>query len=330
MIRGSTLLRLSVLGICLVLMLVWFVYVLSTRRARQGREILEQVYRDSPEWAKRIDEQIQTLKKENLKTSLANLWKMDSFFPGVMWLLGQGSGTPIELPPWPAEGNSYPRVVSSSRRFVKAYQELAGLSKRKAAQLVSTEVQKTLPQYHRLVQECLEEFKDSSAPEARSETAGPLPLTDDGVHPTLTGMRLKLLALCLIMGNLELTDSRETVAMLVKEALQQYSEFSNAYKSNIFRATRVINDVSLYNRQILATALVGTLSDPQTRKMAEELMARYEVSEELTLYDAQLTTYEWPRTTARPDFSRGRVKVRYYKNVPDEVFRQLVTLTLNQ
>ena len=326
----STLLRLTVLGICFVLMLVWIVYAFTTRRARQERVILDRLYRDTPHWAKQIDEQIQTLKKENLKTSLANLWKMDTFFfPGSRFI---GSSIKVlSFPPEPDDGKEYPRVIVSSRRFIKVYQELSALSKVKAAQLVSAEVQKTLPEYHSLLQEWLERAKSFSGRDAQPKGGGPLAITDDGVHPTLMGMRLKLLSLCLIMGNLELTDSRDTVARLVKEALQQYSEYSNKEKYNVDIAFRNVSDVSLYNRQILVTALVGTIPDPQIRQRAEELMARYEISEELTAYDAQLTTYDFPvtRDGERPDFSRGRVKIRYYQNVPDEVFRYLLSLTLN-
>jgi hypothetical protein len=84
---------------------------------------------------------------------------------------------------------------------------------------------------------------------------------------------------------------------------------------------------SLYNRQILASALLATHPNPDaTTAQSKSLGLRWSVSRPLTHFDAELTPYDIPSRgfPSMADFSSGTLSVSYLAPLDDTQFDALV------
>jgi hypothetical protein len=262
-------------------------------------------------------EQVAPLQAETFAESLERLWNIDMYiWPG---LCGLGEGRRAGFPLAPEEGFSAVRGLLSNRRFLKVFAELSALPKKKASALVKFHLDKCFDRYKTL----FAEFADLD-PEV--ETVGPTYFQGknkgaDG-RGSLEGTRFKILGLVLIAGNLELKDTHEYMKKVSFEGVMQYVRFSDPKKSN-FRSEILLITAGLYCRQIVTGALVKTHPDPQKEK---ELFKEYSLNweqMEMPHYDAAATPFDLTARIVPPDFSKGKLVIRYVSNMTDQVFFSL-------
>lgn len=157
------------------------------------------------------------------------------------------------------------RLVDSRRVWV-VLQDLSKLPKQRAAELVSREILAALPVYQKMFDEEIAKLiRIRAAQNIEREPGKPISGISfqisnkkDG-SPTIVGLRMKLLALCLVAGNLELRQARPAMIELTHAATAQreliYGEKKLKWDFDRFG---VAKDFTLYNRVILATGLAGT------------------------------------------------------------------------
>ena len=164
-----------------------------------------------------IADQIQSLKAETPEQSVKDLMKVGDFY---RTLVGEGGGGFLAKQPFPFSpdvGAIDVQRILNNRRFVKVFEELSTLPKAQAAKLLATEMEKSLAHYTKMFDEEWEFLVDvhrGDNPNPSSGGAGPtLQISDspDG-RPTLAGIRLQLLSLALVAGNLELVDANKAVS----------------------------------------------------------------------------------------------------------------------
>jgi hypothetical protein len=273
----------------------------------------------------RISGFVDELKAESLLDSVANLSRQKMF----MWP-GTFHPTVLLAIPVPQE---YDRVdvetIMSCRRFLKVVEELSGISKQEAAGIVSNQINTSLAKY-------IEVYKAEwnallanrrSKPQTRSAVIGFIMTYSDSPDgsPTLWGLRLQLLSLTLAAGNLELVSAKPAVLSVVNESYRQREVLYAEGDIGLGDRASVLRTSSLYNRQILATGILGTSGkNPGTRSIAKD---NGWGERRLTKYDATDTPYDLG-TRANgpipPDFSRGEIFVKFRRPLNDEDFDRLV------
>jgi hypothetical protein len=316
----------------LLLVAILLVFNLGLFVLRQEHEELvpERAAKPPPEHG-RVDQipierkknkQIETLRQETLEESLNRLsWPEMYFWPGTS---REGENWHFrQFPMPPAVGQYDVRTIMSNRRFLKVYQELSVLPKKEAAALVKKHLRQArdetpcglsiwgpMPSYKVYFDAILEKLPEHLKKSQSAYFSIPIQISDSE-EPTFHGLRLKMLCLVLIAGNLELTDAFADVAGIVKEAQAQYQRVSRKNLFDIFMAFDVAQRHSLYNRQILATGLMGTSRDSKAVKALEKRLKWTKV--DLTRYDAQHTHYDMYsiRGFVPVDLSGGVLMVRF-------------------
>lgn len=273
-------------------------------------------------------EQINPLRGESLEESLAKLSDVEMFFwPGVpreslslyLWTLPLRSSV----------GGRDVQTIMSNRRFLRVYEGLSKLPKAKAADLINRQIESGLPVYSALFDQDLEAKKDSIKADVKPKVVGSYQGSNnkDGT-PTVLGMRYKLLALALIAGNLGVQDCRPTVAKLARHGSQSYQTLQRKDLYNHYSAYAIIEGGSLYNRQILGTALLATSGRLNGLTAGADKYRVATKSEEVTHYDARATRFDLHgRIGVVPvDYSKGRLTVRYLGDISDLTFEEILAL----
>ncbi len=204
------------------------------------------------------------------------------------------------------------------------------MPKPQAAKMLAAEMEKSLALYSKMFDEEWEFLVDvhrGDDPNRSSGGAGPsLQISDspDG-KPTLAGLRLQLLSLALVAGNLELPDAQPAVGGLVRAAVEQQRRVSGDARATLVQRYFMLKSAGIYNRQILSVALAGT-ADPKIR---QELNAAPGA-----LVETPLTHYDVTRMAVgadnpallggAPDFSKGTLKVRVHSSIDDASFLDIV------
>jgi hypothetical protein len=268
------------------------------------------------------NEQVIPLQAETLGESLERLWNIDMY----VWpaLAGWGEGGSGTFPLVPKEGTGSVNAITSNRRFLKVLAELSALPKDQTNALVNAHLEKCFPVYNKLFAGDFEKLKpyfdlDSELePFAISHQGGNNP---DG-SPTLLGARFKILALALIAANLELKGTHENMKKVSLEGVLQYSRLADSKKYNE-RPQALLKTAGLYCRQIVAGALVKTCPDPQKEiELFKEYSLHWEHMD-MPQYDAAATPFDLTARVVPPDFSKGKLVIRYVSNMTDQVFFSL-------
>ena len=273
---------------------------------------------------KRIAQDVEMLRKETLQDSLSLLSEIEMFYwPGEI-----ESETFFSMPLRTEEGSWEGNAILSNRRFLKIYQELRDLPSAKASELINAELETLLPQYLMMLEKTWKQLlairtKNSGNGIAPNGAGPSLLISNNPDHsPTLSGARLKILSLLLIAGNLKLSDSAEETKKIVSLALNQREMFYDAQTGLKGDRFGMLTRVTLYNRQILATALLGVTNAPQ---VAEE--KRWKTSE-LTAYDAAFTPYDLMTRHGGPlpvDYTKGKQIVKTHVPLDDPEFDSMVS-----
>jgi hypothetical protein len=300
-----------------------------------GQESLEEVLQDSEDriitasipMRLRIAEDVQVLKAESVEDSVRMLSEVQMFYwPGRP----QNAGGVI-FPLTQDIGQEDVERIMSNRRFLKVSRELSNLPKERASALVSEQISAALPRYRTMFEEMWKKVVDGrrNVPPGMPATAGPtLQISNNPDHsPTLAGLRLQLLSLVLISGNLELEAARPAVLSVVEEGCRQRERFYKDSEGNEMDRFLMLTTVGLYSRQILATGIQGTFK-PQTRPATAEQQAHIDNWEarRLTHYDAAATPYDLLTRGGGPippDYTKGSIELRFHKGLDDKAFNDL-------
>lgn len=268
---------------------------------------------------KKINDEIQSLKRESLAKSLAWLNQIDLYmWPGAgMTAEDLGAHLPLSK-----EGDTVVEAIMSNRRFLKVLQEISALPKNKAAPLIAKELTEALDQYKVMYEKEMADSKKRGYPLMR------FTMSDNADHtPTFQGARYKVLALVQLAGNLALTEVQPAIKAVCDEALKQRNFFYNDKNPKMNAAYRCCarTEASLYNRQTLSTGLLGACLQPaQSEKLIGEIgQDLKEVV--LTHYDAKATPYDVIARSGMvpPDYSKGTQMVRFIPALSDELFDKI-------
>jgi hypothetical protein len=256
----------------------------------------------------RIDKQIAELKGESLAESLKLLSEVEMYlWPGYR---GDRTGE-MRMPLAKDAGRLDLEEIMSNRRFLKVMTELAALPKDQAGKMVAREMEEGLPVYEKLLEASIAKLVNgiNNAPPGVAHSSGlSMQINNNKDHsPTLKGMRLKVLALVLAAGNLDLTDANDAVRAVATYACAQRDEL---YKPHdvLSEADRfhILQDATLYNRQILAAGMLQH-SGPKARPGEDRWEGR-----KLTKYDARTTAYDTMAGAQGPlDYLNGAILVMY-------------------
>jgi hypothetical protein len=262
----------------------------------------------------RIKHQIATLEKETLEQSLRNLSDTRVFsWPGYI----PSSVLSASLPFDKDEGKYYVENIFSNRRFLKMLGELSALPKDKANVLVKAHLDHAWKAGKQMFDSHFQFFEKLLAEDAPdTNIAFPSYLNDT---PSLPGYRHRLLTLLLIAGNLNLDACKNSVEEITIDAVKRYVEYSQVRKVNRFNAMTLLAGATQYNRQILATALVGVQAE-ETRQKLQTVKERWQ-KRELPKFNARATAHDLKWTNlASVDWSFGKLVVRYLEPMDDTTF----------
>ncbi len=273
----------------------------------------------------RIDRMVAQLKTESLEQSLAAL-------PACEFYRWPGSIDPsLVFYKFPFErkvGSNSVKEILSNRRFRKILQELRQLSREEQAVVLLAALRHSLETYEQIYKR----FHEQNSPYFGSElpfptTSPSIPISDnrDG-SPTIYGSRLSVLALMLVAGNLNLVECNAAVRGIVEKAIAQKNEMESTEKFHMMYRYSMIRDASLYNRQVLATALIGTspVGGPGTKPC--DMGSSQWKTAQLTKFDALATAYDlhYKHGAIKIDKETKTVSVKYLTPLIDEEFNTIV------
>ncbi|MBI2433911.1 MAG: hypothetical protein HYV26_13675 [Candidatus Hydrogenedentes bacterium] len=272
-----------------------------------------------PETFAEIDKQIARLRQEDLDQSLGNL--IDPMF--FIWPGMSGESPSLVLkPPLATTIDTHAlRVVLSNRRVMKVIQELNTLD----PALASAKTQHALDLAYNKY-EVMQSKEWTTVERAIATTTDPLDLTwgtamlTDGEYQ-MPALRNEIFALSLAAADGEMKDLFPAIKRIAEAAaVERNAAYEAGRKATGQVALCYLADSSIYNRAILATALLKT---------APVLKENYEPREfttlNLTAYDARLTPFDQPVGYGQsPDYSQGTFPIEILTGVDDAEFDELL------
>jgi hypothetical protein len=278
----------------------------------------------------RIDKIIRILEKESVEESLAQLSDFYLYmWPGWGWTIGKAHKIEIPLPE--TIGKDKILDILGNRRFLKVIEDLSLLPKEQAESLVNKEITSSLQEYKELFGDFLKENekffeKDFKIRQQTHEVIG-FPGYIPGGKPTLSAMRYKVLALVLIAGNLQLKQTQPAITKVLETAIEQRNRFYNKNLWHEADSFTVLTMASLYNRQILATGVLGTFIETDK---AEEILKKAGckmASEKLTHFYSPVALYDLSHFLEgkATDYSKGELTIQYLAPLTDSAFDALIT-----
>jgi hypothetical protein len=269
------------------------------------------------------------LENESIQDSLSKLSEYQLF----MWPGGIGTYSQeyvLRIPLYKTIGKGDILKILGNRRFLKIIQDLSAMPKEKAAGLVNNEIDSSLQEYNQLLDEDLREIahivkEDPNIRQQNNSGYSFASFTPDG-KPTLLGVRCKVLSLVLIAGNLELKQCQPAITKVLETAIEQRNTFYNKdlwYESDAFV---MLLQAGLYNRQILATGVLGTSIEPNKAEEVLKNTGRKMANEKLTKFDSPVAAYDltrWQEGKAT-DYSKGELNVKYLAPLSDSAFDNLI------
>jgi hypothetical protein len=154
-----------------------------------------------------------------------------------------------------------------------------------------------LKQYNQLWEEQIQYSDYLKKPEHRipRKATRDLELMREDGRPTLVAVRLKVLALLMLAGNLQLEPARPIVTQIVEEAMAQRNEFYTNPMYDKRSVAPMLAEAGLYQRQVLATAVLGTALGSQQQ---EEVCKKFKAElKRVDLMENLRQSARWPEYT---------------------------------
>jgi len=302
----------------------------EVRRRLERRPETEKVFDSHLTNQEKINKIIQILDKELVEECLRRLDEIALYLsPGFVVTMDSVEINSILKIPLPVSVDQRDVVIiMGNRRFLKLMHELSLLPKETAADLVSREITSALSQYKVLFDSYMKKNTETfaSIDKARNKSIKYLGFsfsTADG-KPTLMAMRYKVLALVLIAGNLQLQQAQPAVKQVLENAIKQRDMFYNEFYRHDAAHTLIYG--SLYNRQILGTAVLETyIGSDKAQQILKTLGCKFK-SERLTRYNAAVTPHDMNHVYEMEpvDYSKGELTVKYLEPLDDAKFDAIV------
>jgi len=293
-------------------------------------ETLKAIRSDLPDEV-RIDMIIRILEKESIQLGLARLDEYSMYTWGREWIYYWDRSDmywkdPIPLKPGVCRKDAI--CVMANRRCLRLIEELGRLPKAKAGELVGKEIVSTLSVYRKLWDEQMECTDQVKKVQYRDPNKSTRALSAYKIHgrPTLLGVRFKMLALLAIASNLQLREARSAVMEVIDAAILQRNELYNNPVYFEPSAASMLVEASLYSRQILATAALGTSLERDAQGAIVKAFGCKFKAEKLQRYTASITRYgrrsdEYERMKNPPE---GPLTVRYLEPLNDSQFDGII------
>ena len=284
----------------------------------------------------RIRRQIDTVANESLSESMDNLYRVNMFmWPGPGERPTRFVSYKDEIFPLvPSIGERDLRAIASNRRFLRVLHDMSTMPKEVAGRLLNDHLKRSFGPYHSMFLQ----HDSSNRPHFRADSItlnehgailGPdlVINTSDSTEPVLLGARYGILSLVWLVGHVGSAQSHETIKGIVKTAMNQRDSLYSDHEVIEFYRSEVLEMVSLYNRQLLAYALIRT--SPRASELEQMLQDRDIVKSRIELphFDAFLTPYDLPAKlvlNAGPDMSKGILELQCYGPIDDHTFDALV------
>lgn len=223
--------------------------------------------------------------------------------------------------------NELLRILNNAR-FVKLIQELPAMPKAEMAALVTKEIETSLAQYDKSYNfhfEIAVKHYDSVKNDRKGKVLVPAFLE-------LRGLRHRVLALLFIAGHLQLRESQAMVEKIVDYAVRQRDKL---YDQNLFEydfASVMLDRETLYHRQILGSALLGTCLTPnEAQQVLADIGAKYQ-DRKLKPYDQMLSVVHAPferKALRLLDDREGKIGIRLVEPLDDSQFNRLAEAAKN-
>lgn len=267
-----------------------------------------------PRTMERVQLQIAEVEEESFAVSMAKLSDVEMYFwPGVQ-------RDSIEFPevPLPSDfGLLDLDRIYSNRRVQKLMEEFLSVPRADACATIQNSLRNALEEYKDLYYVEVLEHPALSDERHNGSFGYRTSNMPDGA-PTLQGSRLEILGLLVIIANLQYTELRPAVNDVLHLALEQ-RDFM--YSPNINRAFafHALEMASLYNRPILAAALMGTDSSPSVGAGIEWKNGT------LTKFTAHVSQYDLVTEYGiPPDWRPGALKITFVGKLDEESFNNLL------
>lgn len=280
-------------------------------------------------WIDDVDERIQAfvqeLDTESLDQSLSRLERVSPYYsPGPG---GPDSRWGVRVPLPPNGGTRTVDLVLSNRRVARALVQLLALPRSQASLLLKKELTSTIPAYERAYKAHFDVAQTSTAKFAngtRVRVAPALQISDSADKgPTLAGLRLKVLSLILLAAQCRCDDveMQRHVVEAVRLAERQYRDACSMPPDANGAAYHLVEDASLYNRQILGSALLAC----SPFFFDDEAIDAQTIAVPVAAFDARSTRYDWHgrRGFVRPREAESELFVRIARSMTDEQFHAL-------
>ena len=283
----------------------------------------------APEIYDRLKHQVARLEDESMAESLANLADVELFYwPGPD--RGPGSFGVRDLPLSSTVGTKDVEAICSNRRFCKLFEEAEELDKVTFSKRLNDEFIRCTAEYLKLYDAKLQEQAPSYNAEKLKDQktiVGPGFVTGNVKNGeiVLAGSRLKILALVSICGALQLAECKTNVASIVRIALKQREDmYSDASLHSFFRS-EMLKQASLYNRQIIGSALLGLESEEVQAEIVKDLGLEWK-EYRIPSFKVTLTEFDLPVKSGamQPDYTLGSRSLKILRPLEDSTFDQLL------
>jgi hypothetical protein len=310
----------------LVLGLTVFLHRKHSRSAAARLEFAE-LKQSNPILAEKINRIRNSLESETVTESFKRMNLIGSYYePGPR---PGGYIIAPELLPIPAErGAEDINLILSNRRARKVFAELRSEAKALAQQRINLALMGAIDTFLSLYNTNLSVAEKVQL--GWSDKGGPglsynlIPA--DPTTVTISGVRLQILALVWFSGELGLEGCKDQVRRVAEIAVQERDElYANQAMNNIMKGETIVK-ASLYNRQILATGLLGAIGDNNLKTIAINKASLKWENMSLVSFDALLTEYDQPVAAGvmKADRSKGSINIRIASPLSDFQFDTLL------
>jgi hypothetical protein len=275
----------------------------------------------------RLEREVRRLERESMAESITRLSDVNMFYrPGPR--AGQNGSVVVKFIPLGEDvGQVDLEAIMSNRRFRKIIEEISDVDKSTASRVVLQELSVAINEYLKLYDTDLlrisSQYKINST-SGKKMLTGPVFAIDNVPEGdiVIAGARLKVLALIWTCGMLGFTDNKEQVERVAHLALKQRTDLYDDPTLHPFFKAQMLGRASLYNRQIIASALLGTFvkGNLQAALMKDIGIEWREIR--LTSYKSQATEFDLPVRSGvmKVDYSRGGPTVKMISPLDDARF----------
>lgn len=303
-------------------------FIALRHRAQKHSAAESLLKKSAPELHERLTRQVVGLEGESTAVSMTNLADVNLFYwPGPK----RGSGRIVaeDLPLGTEVGQFDIDAICSNRRFCKLVEETETFNKAALSKMVGGEIIRCTADYLKLYEAEMQRFAPRFELEKlkdRKSITGPTFVTSNDGEVVIVGVRLKILALVSMCGALGLADCKTNVEHVARIALKQKTDLYAATNLHPFFRSEMLRWASLYNRQIIGSALLEFHNDEAGQAaIVNELGLKWS-DRKLPSYKATLTAYDLPVQSGvmQPDYSLGSRTLKFLTPLDDTQFDQLI------